>query len=64
MEPTSLDLDAVTADLAAVEAALDRLDAGTYGRCVTCDGPIDDDLLAGDPTRTACGAHLVSDTNS
>ena len=59
MEPARLDLDAVTADLAAVETALERLDAGTYGRCLACDGPIDDDALATDPTQTACTAHLV-----
>lgn len=59
MENGILDLDAVTADLAAVEAALERLDSGAYGRCATCDAPIDDDLLAADPTRTACPAHFV-----
>lgn len=53
-----LDLDAVTADLAAVEAALERLDAGTYGRCLACDAPIDDDALAASPTQPTCTAHL------
>lgn len=54
----TLDLDAVTADLVAVEAALERLDEGTYGRCLACDAPIDDDSLAGDPTQSTCAAHL------
>lgn len=56
--PLDLDLDAVTADLVAVEAALERLDAGTYGRCLACDAPIDDDLLAVVPTQPTCAAHL------
>jgi DnaK suppressor protein len=54
----ALDLDAVTADLAAVEAALERLDAGTYGRCLACDAPIDDEVLAAAPTQPTCAAHL------
>jgi DnaK suppressor protein len=54
----TLDLDAVTADLAGVEAALVRLDDGTYGRCLACDGPIDDASLAADPTQATCTAHL------
>jgi len=53
-----LDLDAVTADLVAVEAALERLDDGTYGRCLACDAPIDDDALAANPTQPTCTAHL------
>lgn len=54
----ALDLDAVTADLAAVEAALERLDQGSYGRCGACASAIDDDVLAVDPTATTCAAHL------
>jgi RNA polymerase-binding transcription factor DksA len=53
-----LDLDAVTADLVAVEAALERLDAGTYGRCLACDAPIGDEALAAAPTQLTCAAHL------
>jgi DnaK suppressor protein len=55
----SLDLDAVTADLAGVEAALERLDEGTYGRCLACDAPIDDASLEADPTQPTCAAHLT-----
>ena len=51
------DLDAVEADLAAVEKALPRLDDGTYGTCSTCGARIDDARLAVDPTATACGDH-------
>jgi DnaK suppressor protein len=56
--PAPLDLDAVTADLVAVEAALERLDEGTYGRCLACDAPIADDALAANPTQPTCAAHL------
>lgn len=50
-------LDAIQADLDAVDAALLTLDAGTYGTCATCGAPIPDEALAADPTRTACAAH-------
>ncbi len=56
--PPALDLDAVTADLVAVEAALERLDAGSYGRCLACDAPIADEALAVSPTQPTCAAHL------
>jgi RNA polymerase-binding transcription factor DksA len=58
VDSDALDLDAVTADLAAVEAALERLDEGSYGRCLACDAPIDDVALAAAPARTTCDAHL------
>ena len=37
-----------------VEQALVRLDEGTYGRCATCGGSIDDAQLAEEPTTQAC----------
>jgi hypothetical protein len=37
-----------------VEAALTRLDEGSYGTCRTCGGPIDDHRLAGLPTAQTC----------
>lgn len=52
-----LDLDAVTAELAAVDAALARLDEGRYGMCAACEAPIPDEVLAADPATTACPAH-------
>lgn len=52
------ELDVVTRDLAGVEAALRRLDEGSYGRCVVCDVDIDDDDLARDPAGVVCSAHL------
>ena len=47
----------VEAHLGAVEAALVRLDDGTYGRCVRCGADIDDDRLQAEPATLDCGAH-------
>lgn len=53
-----VDLSCIAAELGAVESALERLDAGGYGACASCGDPIDDDLLATDPTALSCPAHL------
>lgn len=47
---TALDLDAVEAELAAVETSLERLDAGTYGICDVTGVELPDSLLEVDPT--------------
>jgi hypothetical protein len=44
-----LDLDAIERDLAGVEAALRRLDDGTYWTDEITGHPLPDDLLARDP---------------
>lgn len=41
-------------ELQAVEAALARLAAGTYGRCVRCDEPIAEGRIRAEPTATSC----------
>jgi len=41
-------------ELAAIEAALDRLEAGTYGRCVHCGDPIGEKRLYAMPAAIAC----------
>jgi hypothetical protein len=43
------DLDRIAEDLAGVEVALDRLDAGTYWTCEVTGQPLPDELLAADP---------------
>lgn len=59
VEPPAFDLAAIASELAAVEAALVRLDDGAYGRCDVCGQPIDDDVLAARPTASSCSAHLA-----
>ncbi len=43
-----------------VEAALGRLDHGTYGTCSTCGEAIDDERLADQPTVQICGSCSAS----
>jgi len=47
---TPLDLDAIERDLAGVEIALARLDAGTYWTDEVTGAPLPQDLLAANPT--------------
>lgn len=50
------ELDHLDAELAAVTAALTRIDAGTYGRCMDCGQPIDEERLVARPTARRCTA--------
>jgi DnaK suppressor protein len=60
VEPPDLSVLAdVEGELADVEAALQRLDAGTYGTCQVCGEPIADDRLAADPTAARCEQHVT-----
>ena len=47
-------LDSLETDLAEVELALARLDAGTYETCEICGGPIPDEELVTAPTARHC----------
>ena len=51
-------LDELTTGLAEVQSALERIDAGTYGRCEQCGRQIDDATLDSSPTARYCAAHL------
>lgn len=42
-----------------MDAALARIEDGTYGRCAVCGEPVTDELLAEDPLRTECGTHVA-----
>ncbi len=44
-------------ELTAVEEALRRLDAGTYGLCSVCDGAVSKEELAADPLVQRCPQH-------
>ncbi|GGL33721.1 hypothetical protein GCM10009774_25290 [Cellulomonas gelida] len=56
-------VDALAADvrrrLAEVDAALDGLEAGTYGTCAVGGEPIDPERLRARPTATTCVEHAV-----
>jgi RNA polymerase-binding transcription factor DksA len=52
-------LDAADADLRAVEAALARLDDGSYGRCDVCGEGIAPESLPVDPLARTCAQHQV-----
>ena len=49
----------VAEERAAVQAALDRLAAGTYGRCEVCGRPIPAARLEARPTTTRCVEHAT-----
>lgn len=51
------DLDAAERDVDDVEAALSRLEDGSYGTCEVCGATIAEDLLVAEPARRSCGAH-------
>lgn len=57
-ESSSLDPDQIEADFAAVDAAIQRIDRGAYGRCEVCQVTLDDAVLQADPTASACPAHI------
>lgn len=46
--------DETAVALAAIDQALADLDAGTYGRCTTCGGPIGTERLLALPGVTTC----------
>jgi RNA polymerase-binding transcription factor DksA len=46
---STADLDRIAEDLAGVEVALERLDAGTYWTCEVTGQDLPDDVLAADP---------------
>jgi RNA polymerase-binding protein DksA len=47
-------LDATRAQLAAIDAALQRLETGRYGICERCGQPIGEDRLAARPAAVTC----------
>lgn len=48
------------ARLEQVDAALAKIEAGTYGRCRVCGNPIEETRLAANPAAETCMAHLES----
>jgi sigma-B regulation protein RsbU (phosphoserine phosphatase) len=52
--------DEVTRLLQDVDAALRRMDAGTFGLCQTCGDPVEADRLLADPLTQFCLDHLTA----
>lgn len=52
----SRSVDDIERLLDGVEAALGRLDEGTYGVCVSCGSTLTDERLTASPTATRCAA--------
>ena len=52
------DAKQISSELAAVDRALARIEAGDYGDCTDCGTRLDDAQLAADPTATVCPGHL------
>jgi RNA polymerase-binding transcription factor DksA len=50
-------IEGIDGELALIEAALARVDAGTYGRCVVCGKPIGDERLDERPMTPYCIEH-------
>jgi RNA polymerase-binding transcription factor DksA len=58
--PVGLDLARlahVESDLASVEQAMERLDAGTWGTCRHCGEALPQVTLEADPTAASCAEH-------
>ncbi len=51
-------LDALEAEVRAIERALHRLDEGTYGACEVCGDRLPEAHLAESPAAGFCRAHL------
>jgi RNA polymerase-binding transcription factor DksA len=46
--------EAVLTEIAAIRAAIARIDGGSYGRCVTCGGEISPQRLSAMPAASQC----------
>ncbi|WP_308257745.1 TraR/DksA family transcriptional regulator [Pseudonocardia lacus] len=57
-------LDTVGAQRQRIEAALARLDDGTYGRCAVCGTAIDDERLEARPEVDTCREHADTPVNA
>jgi RNA polymerase-binding transcription factor DksA len=53
-------LDELTSGLGDVQAALERLDSGTYGTCEVCGSEILDSVLEERPTTRTCEEHSAA----
>lgn len=54
-------LESLEAEMDEVQAALDRLEEGTYGKCALCGHPIGDERLQAFPATRYCVDHSSPD---
>jgi predicted Zn finger-like uncharacterized protein len=55
LDDTQAQLKQLAERLEGIDAALARLEEGSYARCDLCGAEIDDDALAADPAAVKCG---------
>ena len=53
-DEAAIQADAVEARLGAIDSALDRIESGGYGRCLSCATPIGEARLSALPSTTLC----------
>jgi RNA polymerase-binding transcription factor DksA len=56
---TTIQADAIEDRLAAVDEALERIDSGSYGRCVVCGSQIAEERLEALPAADLCRSCVV-----
>lgn len=58
MQESNASLNELEGRLNLVDAALARIEAGTYGNCEACNDPIEMERLNANPAATTCLAHM------
>ncbi|HWQ52840.1 MAG TPA: SpoIIE family protein phosphatase [Bryobacteraceae bacterium] len=59
LEAVRLESEQATRLLQEIDAALERMEVGTYGLCAVCNDPIEKERLAVDPLARVCLDHLT-----
>ena len=59
MEEDAAAVSELEGRLKAVDAALEKIDAGTYGVCEVCGEDIEKDRLTANPAAPTCKAHMI-----
>lgn len=57
-EERSATLGTLKERLAEVDEALMKIESGNYGKCATCNGPIEEERLSANPAAKTCKAHM------
>jgi RNA polymerase-binding transcription factor DksA len=59
MQDDNAALNELEGRLNLVDAALERIENGTYGTCEACGESIEEDRLNANPAATTCKAHMA-----